>query len=276
MSMNRFTGTGHSTTAARSKEFLADLLPSVIRRPLSAVDESAPAPDEHLVSLLSPHTFEAEQYRSLRLVIEDRHKSTDLQVVAVSSACIGEGKTTTTINLAGALAQSKGARVLLVDGDLRCSAVAARLGLDDKNRAGLAETLGEDEASLASAIEAMPAWNLSVLRAGFCPESPYERLLSPRFDRVIEAMRESYDFIVIDCPPLLTVPDCRLMERSVDGFLLVVSAHQTPKKLLEEALNEIPREKLIGLIFNKDTRPLHGYYGRLSRYYAARRAPSEI
>src|SRR5881296_637910 len=97
--------------------------------------------DEHLVSLLAPTSFEAEQYRALRHLIEQRGKSTALSVVAVSSPGVADGKTTTAINLAGALAQAPDARVLLVDADLRGSAVAGRVGLDDRAAPGLVDAI---------------------------------------------------------------------------------------------------------------------------------------
>src|SRR4029079_18216104 len=77
----------------------------------------------------SPATFEAEQYRALRHTIEQRHRAAGLQVIAVTSAAVGDGKTTTAINLAGALAQAADARVLLVDADLRRPALGGLLGL---------------------------------------------------------------------------------------------------------------------------------------------------
>src|SRR6058998_288991 len=86
--------------------------------------------DEHLVSLLAPASFEAEQYRALRHLIEQLHKSTGLAIVAVSSPTVADGKTTTSINLAGALAQAPDARVLLIDADLRGAALGPRLGLE--------------------------------------------------------------------------------------------------------------------------------------------------
>src|SRR5207245_6187649 len=92
--------------------------------------------EEHLVSLLAPTSFEAEQYRELRHLVEQFHKSTDLSVVAVSSPCAADGKTTTSINLAGALVQAPDARVLLVDCDVRGAALATHLGLDDRTGPG--------------------------------------------------------------------------------------------------------------------------------------------
>lgn len=274
--MNGHTRSELRVATATAQDFLppADRLPITDQTQMEGVSVSA-VPDPRLVSLLTPHSYEAEQYRSLRLVLEDRHKNAGMKVVAVTSAGMGEGKTTTTINLAGALAQNGACRVLLVDGDLRCSAVASQLGLEDEVRPGLAGAIGHEDLPLASTLHLLPAWNLSVLTAGACPESPYEALLSPRFTRIIDEMREQFDFILIDCPPILAVPDCRLIERCVDGFLLVVSAHQTPRKMLAEALNEITPHKMIGLIFNKDNRP-QGYYGRHSRYYTPHHDPRKI
>lgn len=284
--MSGFNGSASSVSAARwqGSRRAVDELPPLAGRPAGPVGAPAPVeartvsadPDERLVSLLDPRSFEAEQYRSLRLVLEERRRTAGLQVVAISSASIGEGKTTTTINLAGALAQTRGARVLVIDGDLRCPAVASQLGLQGPDRPGLAGAIADDDIPLGSALHLLPAWNLSVLTAGTRPGSPYELLMSPRFARVVSIFRGGFDFILIDCPPLLALPDCRLIDRATDGFLLVVSANQTPRKLLAEALNVVPQEKVIGLIFNRDTRPLHGYYGQYGRYYAGRRGPNKV
>ena len=75
--------------------------------------------DSHLVSLVAPAGLEAEQYRALRHLVEQRHKDGDLSVIAVSSPGVGDGKTTTAINLAGALSQASNAAVLLIEADLR-------------------------------------------------------------------------------------------------------------------------------------------------------------
>jgi len=94
-------------------------------------------PDDHLVSLTAPHSMEAEQYRVLRHGVEQKHRESGLQVLAVTSAAAGDGKTLTSVNLAGALAQSTDSRVLLIDADLRCGTVhellrlAGGLGLVD-------------------------------------------------------------------------------------------------------------------------------------------------
>jgi len=73
--------------------------------------------------------------------------------------------------------------------------------------------------------------------------------------------------VVVDTPPVLLVPDCRLMSQWVDGFIVVVAAHRTPRKLLADGLSALEEEKLLGIVFNADDRPLSGYFGRYQGYY---------
>jgi len=212
--------------------------------------------DEHLVSLLAPSSFEAEQYRALRHLIEQRNKSTDLSVIAVSSPGAADGKTTTAINLAGALAQAPAARVLLVDGDLRGAALATRLGLGHVAGPGLVDAILDPTLSLLEVVHTRPHLNLSVLTAGQLPAAPYEVLKSPRLGELLAEARRRFDYIVLDTPPLVSVPDCRVIGKWVDGFLIVVTAHRTSRKLLEEALKVTEPAKIVGLVFNGDDRHL--------------------
>ncbi|PYM68298.1 MAG: hypothetical protein DME11_00900 [Candidatus Rokuibacteriota bacterium] len=221
--------------------------------------------EEHLVSLLAPTSFEAEQYRALRHLIEQLHKSTGLVVVAVSSPTVADGKTTTSINLAGALAQAPDARVLLIDADLRGAALGPRLGLEEGGGPGFVEAILDANLPLAAVVQARPQLNLSVLPAGRFPSAPYEVLMSPRVGELLAEARRQYDYVILDTPPLVSVPDCRVIEKWVDGLLIVVTAHRTARKLVEEALNVTDRAKVVGLVFNGDDRHLsrdsYGSYG---------------
>ena len=212
--------------------------------------------EEHLVSLLAPTSFEAEQYRTLRHLIEQLHKSTGLSVVAISSPGVADGKTTTAINLAGALAQASDARVLLVDVDLRGGALAARLGIDERAGRGLVDAILNAELTLEAVVEVRPDLNLTILPAGRLPRAPFEVLKSPRVEELLAEARRRYDYIVLDTPPLVSFPDCRVIEKCVDGFLIAVAAHKTSRKLLEEALNVTERAKIVGFVFNGDDRHL--------------------
>lgn len=243
-----------------------------IRPAYANLPRSTAQPVDHLVSFTKPRSFEAEQYRTLGQIVETRRKSLGQQVIAISSAGIGDGKTTTTLNLAGALAQSSASHVLLIDGDLRCPAVATHLRIVGPGRQGLSGAIRRRVQSFSEAMHWLPEWNLSVLDTGELEDSPYEVLKSPTFAELVEKARGDFDFVLIDCPPLLAVPDCRVIERVVDGFMLVVCADRTPRKLLEEALNILPAEKVMGIVFNRDLRPLSGYYGDYGRYYGRRDA----
>jgi len=223
--------------------------------------------DDHLVSLIAPSAFEAEQYRALRHTIEQLHKSRDLSIVAVTSPGVGDGKSTTAVNLAGALAQAQDARVLLLDADLRRPSAAKLLGLGSSDGPGLVNLILDSSLTLEHVARPCSPFDLSVIPAGHIPPSPYEVLKLPRLGELLEVARRRYDYIVVDAPPLCPVQDCRVIAHWVDGFLLVVAAHHTPRRLVSEALNVVDRGKMLGIVFNGDDHPppsFYGYYGRYS------------
>ena len=227
----------------------------------ATVRNERPRPADELVSLRAPHSPEAEQYRALRETIERHRRDTGLRVVAITSAGPGEGKTVTSLNLAGALAQSEGSRVLLVDADLHRPAVARYLGLTEERALGFADILADGSCALANAVRRLDSVNVSVLLPGRRHPRPYELLASSRLEEVLVDMRQQYDYVVIDTPPVLQVADCRVISRWVDGFLVVVAAHQTTRKMLGEAIRLLDAAKVMGVVFNGDDRPRRSYYG---------------
>jgi len=208
--------------------------------------------EDHLVSLLTPTSAEAEQYRTLCCAVEQAHNDSNLRVVAVTSPGAGEGKTLTAINMAATLAQTPNTGVLLIDADLRQPSIADRLGLDDFQAPGFIEAIHDPSLTLKSVARRLPAFNISVVTAGQSLDSPYEALKSPRVESLIEEARAAYDYIVVDTPPVIPVPDCRVIARWVEGFMIIVAAHQTPRKLLEETLNVFEPSKVLGIVFNRD------------------------
>ena len=216
--------------------------------------------EDHLACLLSPQSFEADQYRVLRQFLTEARGARPLRILAVTSPAAGDGKTTTSINLAATLAQTPGSRVLLVDTDLRRPFVATNLGLSP-DRPGLAEAAIDEGLRLSDVVQSTP-YNLAVLPAGAPPANPYRALESPRIGQLLEQARDAYEYVVLDTPPVLLVPDCKLMSQWIDGFLLVVAAHRTPRKLLGEALSALDESKMLGIVFNGDDRPMGGYYGK--------------
>ena len=210
--------------------------------------------EEHLVSLLTPTSFETEQYRTLCHLVEQMHTEAGLHIIAVSSAAPGDGKTITAINLAGALALAPETRVLLVEDDLRRPSISKYLGWGDSGDPGLVDVVLDLALSLEDVVRPRPPFNLAVLPAGRCPAAFYEVLKSPRLGVLLEQARHHYDYIVLDTSPLVPFPDCQLLRQCVDGFLVVVTAHKTPRKLLAEALDTLDPAEIVGLVFNNDDR----------------------
>jgi capsular exopolysaccharide synthesis family protein len=225
------------------------------------------AMDQHLVSLVDPASFEADQYRTLRHLVEQLDSTK--RVIAVTSALPGDGKTLTTLNLAGALAHASQARILVWDLDLRTPSVGKRLGLRVQNP-GAVDLIVDPGLTINDVVRRHPQFPIWVIPGGGPLLVPYEVLKSPRLGALLREAREQYDYVVVDTAPLAPVPDSRLIADRVDGFVMVVSAHRTPRKFLEDALNLMEPHQIIGIVFNRDDRRLYGYYG--SYYGYGRRA----
>ncbi len=222
---------------------------------------------EQLVSLVAPGSYVADQYRALRQNLERLRKDAGLKVLAVTSPAPGDGKSVTTINVAGALAQSPSARVVVIDADLRRPMVAQYLGLTSSGR-GLGEALEDSTCTLADVTVHLDGFNLSVVPAGHPRPSPYELLNSKRLEHLLDEARQRFDFVLIDTPPTVPFPDCRLIGRWTEGLLLVVAANRTPKRLVAEALALFDPAKVVGVVLNGDNRPLSSHYGYY-QYYAS-------
>lgn len=221
---------------------------------------------EELVSFRAPMSLEADQYRTLRHRIEERRRDATVQVLAVTSPTPGDGKTVTTLNLAGTLAQSQQARILVIDGDFHQANVATCLGLANLPSAGLIDAILDPARTLAQVAFRVDPLNLSVLLPGSHHGSAYELLTAPRFQALLAEARSSYDYIVIDTPPATVLPDAPLIGRWVDGYVLVVSAHKTPKAALVDAVDALGRSKIIGIVLNGGDRR-HTKYGNYDGYY---------
>lgn len=224
----------------------------------------APSVDGRLVSILAPASLEADQYRVLGDMVEE---APGVSIVGVSSAGIADGKTTTAINLAAVLAETQGTRVLLVEADLRHPSIAGRLGLPAHEGPGLVDALTDPAVALDDVVRVSAACRFSMLLAGRPAAKPFELLKSARFEHLLETARGRFDRIVVDAPPMVLVPDGRVLAKRVDTFFVVVAAHRTSRRALAEALNALDRSKVLGLVFNGDDAPLRGY-----GYYSVVRA----
>ncbi|MGZ8796134.1 MAG: CpsD/CapB family tyrosine-protein kinase [Thermoanaerobaculia bacterium] len=222
--------------------------------------------DTRLVSLLKPDSFEADQYRMLRYAVERACPSEASRVIAITSALPGDGKTLTAVNLAGAIAKNGQARVLLIDADLRRPSVARLLGRSNVHRGwGLVDAILDRRLSLEQISWSLESFNLSVVTSRRPQADTYELLASGRFGELVREARQRYDYVVLDTPPVLPAPDSRLLVDFIDGYLIVVAADKTPRRLLEETLALLGPAKILGLVFNRESFK-HSRYGRY--YYS--------
>jgi Mrp family chromosome partitioning ATPase len=100
-------------------------------------------------------------------------------------------------------------------------------------------------------------------------------LRSPRVEQLLSEARGRFDYVILDTPPLLPVFDSAQLANSVDGVLMVVAANQTPRKLLGEALNLLDPAKVLGIVFNRDAKPMFGYYDAYYKDYFPEQIASE-
>ncbi len=222
--------------------------------------------DPHIVSLMAVSSLEAEQYRNICSRLEHMRKENGLGIIAISSPIAGDGKTMTAINIAGTLSQFPETKVLLIDMDFRRPAVSKYLGITDGHNAGLSNLIDEPQLNLSKVVRQYANANLNILPAGQPSQTPHELIKSRRLVSILQEARTQYDYVILDLPPMF-FPDSRLLEYLVDGFVLVISAHRTPRKLVEESLNLLHPDKIRGIILNNDDRPLFGYYSYYSYYY---------
>ncbi len=208
--------------------------------------------DDHLVSLLEPTSFAAEQYRAVRLAIETLHHERGTGVVAVASPGRGEGRTMTALNLAGALAQASDARVALLEADLRHPSVAGYLGLPAGR--GLSSYLVDPAMTVDDVVQRPSSIAFAVLPAGATSSMPYELLKSPRLTALIAELRRRFDYVLVDTPSALPFPDVGILRDLVDGFIVVVRANRTPREQLQETISVLGRPHTLGLVFNDDER----------------------
>lgn len=225
-----------------------------------------------VVSQMAPSSVAGEAYRSLRTSLQFAALDSKAQVLLVTSPSETEGKSSTVANLGVVLAQA-GERVVLVSCDLRRPRLGSFFGLDEN--VGLTSVL-LDQVSLANAIQPVPGVErLSVLASGERPGDPTGVLGSTRLIELIDELRQSYDMVLVDSPPVLPVTDAVILAQVVDGTVLVAAAGQTRGKELRRATEALSLVKasVVGVVLNEVTSSTGYGYGYRKGYRYGGYAP---
>jgi capsular exopolysaccharide synthesis family protein len=204
-----------------------------------------------------------EQYRRLAAVLHHAQTDKRARSVMIASAVPGEGKTLTSTNLALTLSESYQRRVLLIDGDLRRPRIHSMFGLP--NGAGLVDCLSQPVEGRLPVEDVSPT--LCVLTAGRASPDPMGLLVSDAMQQLLREAMATFDWVVVDTPPVGILSDANLLAGMIDTALLVIQARTTPYPLVQRAIDAIGRPKILGVVLNRAEGPelSHGYgYG----YYA--------
>jgi len=237
-------------------------------------DVSPSRVEPHLIAVSQPRSAYTEQFRGLRTKILEAGERMQMRAIVVTSAGIAEGKTLTALNLAWLLAQTEGVRALVIDSDLRRPCATDYLGIDAQ--LGLSEVLG-GQIALEDAIVRLEPSGLHLLPGGRPRDDVAELLSGPSYARVLGEVRRMFDYIIIDAPPLGVFTDANVLMSRADGGLLVVRAGKTRYSNLDKLLEQMPKERLLGVVLNRtDEQPDQASYYYQHRYYNRERKTTEV
>lgn len=204
-----------------------------------------------------PKSIAAESYRTLRTNIQYSSFDKEYRVIVVTSSEPGEGKSTTAGNLALSIAQDN-KKVILIDCDLRKPSIHKKFKIS--NLVGLSDVMvGKEE--LTKVVHRYGK-NLVILTSGKIPPNPSEMLSSKTMSNLIETLKESFDYIILDTPPVQAVTDSQILSTKADGTILVVRAERTKKESVQNAVNLLKKvnANIIGTVLNGVDLKRNKYY----------------
>jgi len=205
------------------------------------------SPGSRLVSLTDKNGLAAEKFRFLAVRLRQMRQSRAIQKLLITSTIPEEGKSMVSANIALTLARKKSQTVLLLEGDLRRPVLAREFGV--KTNPGLCEWLLSGTTPLP-VIYNLEQTGLCFLPAGHPPENPLELMQSNRLAELLTQLAASFDWIVIDSPPVLPLGDTSVWMRLAEGILLVAREGTTQKRQLLRGLEALDQSKLLGTVLN--------------------------
>ena len=211
-----------------------------------------------LITVAEPNSPMSEAFRTLRTNIQYSSIDNKIKTVLITSSGPGEGKTTTSSNLAVVMAQG-GNKTILIDCDQRKPNVHRMFKLS--NESGLSNMLvKENEMKIGIKQTEIP--NLHILTAGTRPPNPAELLNSEKMRNFVKQLKEEYDFIILDTPPIVMVTDAQIVAQYTDGCLLVISSGEAERDAVIKAKGLLDKvnAKILGVVLNKVDSTKKGYY----------------
>lgn len=204
-----------------------------------------------------PKSIAAESYRTLRTNIQYSSFDKEYKTIVVTSSEQGEGKSTTAGNLALSMAQGE-KKVILIDCDLRKPSLHKKFQIS--NLVGLSDVI-VGKSDLASAVHRYNK-NLVILPSGKIPPNPSEMLSSKTMTKLLETLKEGFDYIIIDTPPVQAVTDSQILSVKADGTILVVKSERTKKESVQNAIDLLKKvnANIIGTVLNGIDASRNKYY----------------
>jgi len=224
-------------------------IPILISEEESAKLEGAiNGPDPTLITYYRPKSRKSEVFRGIRTAIYFSTKGESHKVIQITSPNMGDGKTTLSSNLAVSIAQS-GKQTILIDGDFRRPRLHKVFAVPSEK--GFATAL-MGQADLRDCIQPTVIPGLSLLPCGPIPPNPAELLTSPRFKELMDELREQFDYVLIDTPPLLVVTDPCVVAPRVDGVLMTMRVTKNGRPIAERARDILVSlgAKPLGIVVN--------------------------
>ena len=204
---------------------------------------------EKIISIRNPKSPISECYRGIRTSIEFSNLDKEMKVITITSSMQNEGKSTVIANIAVSFANLE-KKVLLLEGDLRNPSVHRMFNISNIN--GVTDILSKDKA-FAECVHCTDVKNLHVLTCGAMPPNPSEILSSKKMKDFINELKEYYDYIFIDAPPIGIVTDAGIISTYSDGCVFVVGSKQCDiemAKIAKKRLEDVGAN-IIGAVLNK-------------------------
>lgn len=209
----------------------------------------------------------AEAYKLLRANLSFSMPDSDkCKVFGVTSSLRGEGKSTTSINIAYTIAET-GKKTLLIEADMRLPVLAKRINV--RQAPGLSNLLAGQNSLNEVLQNSGLMGNLLVIAAGAIPPNPAELLESRYMERTIQVLREHFDVIVVDLPPVTAVSDAVMVSKYLDGMVLVCRQNYCDKRSLDETVRQLKfsQTKLLGFVATDSNMQQKGYHKRYGKNY---------